>query len=516
VVSIADAFAAWLVALLGDAARKKLTTLVLGSEQERALHQAATAAIQSTAIQLDPSGGEQAGSLAMVVSEVFGQPTPGAPLARQETLLEALQVGIAETLSVLDDPNVTGTGQSSAEVLGVPGSVIAEMLATHLVREIMLRGSRAGPLAPLADQLNHDVTHLQGQRIEGMLAHLADQVLTLAQAGSAALVSKPVRLLPQPAWLAGRDELLADLDARLTGTDRPRVVALCGLGGAGKTSAAQEYAHRHLAELGLVWQFPAQETTALTAAFAELAAQLGTGDRPANADPISQVHGVLAAHPEHWLLIFDNAPGPDALQHVLPPGGQGRVLITSQNPHWPGRQALDVPMLDQDVAAAFLQDRTGLADWDAARELADELGGLPLALEQAGAYIQATGDSLAGYLTLFRQRRPDMLSRGEPTGYKGTVATTWALAFGQLERSTPQAVGLLRLLAYYAPEAIPVRLLLQPRPGLANQLSQEVAAVVLPLLEDELAAKDAIAALRRYSLRCRRSWPRSGDRLLPQ
>lgn len=247
-VSMADAFAAWLVALLGDAARKRLTTLVLGSEQERALRQAATAAIQSTSAQLDPPGGEQAGQLAMVVSEVFGQPAPGAPLARQATLLEALQVGIAETLAVLDDPNVTGARQSSAQVLGVPGSAIAETLATHLVREILLRGSRGGPLASLADQLNHDVTHLQGQRIEGVLAHLADQVLTLAQAGSAALASKPVQLLPRPPFLAGREELLADLDARLTSGagPGPRIGVLFGLGGAGKTSVALEYAHRHL------------------------------------------------------------------------------------------------------------------------------------------------------------------------------------------------------------------------------------------------------------------------------
>ena len=133
-------------------------------------------------------------------------------------------------------------------------------------------------------------------------------------------------------------------------------------------------------------------------------------------------------------------------------------------------------------------------------ELAGELGGLPLALEQAAAYIQASGDSLAGYLASFRQRRPDLLARGEPTGYPETVATTWALAFEDLQQAAPGAAGLLRLLAFCAPEAIPLRLLLQPRPGLAEQLGAEVAPVLVPLLEDELAAGDAIAALRRYSL----------------
>ena len=153
----------------------------------------------------------------MVVSEVFRDPVPDARMVGQATLLEALQAGIAERLVVLDDAVVTGTGQSSAEVLGVPGSVLAQTLAGHLVREIMVRGSGGGPLTPLADQLNHDVTHLQGQRLEGMLAQLADRVRTLARIGSDTVASQPVRLLPRPALLAGREELLADLDARLTG-----------------------------------------------------------------------------------------------------------------------------------------------------------------------------------------------------------------------------------------------------------------------------------------------------------
>jgi hypothetical protein len=157
-------------------------------------------------------------------------------------------------------------------------------------------------------------------------------------------------------------------------------------------------------------------------------------------------------------------------------------------------------VLDREVAAGFLVSRTGDPDWAAARELAVELGGLPLALEQAAAYTQAVGKTLAGYLALFRRRRGDLLRRGEPSGYSGTVATAWSLAFTQLEQSAPEAVGLLRLLAFCAPEAVPLPLLLQHRPGITEQLSPQVAKVLVPLLEDELAADDAIAALRRYSL----------------
>ena len=316
------------------------------------------------------------------------------------------------------------------------------------------------------------------------------------------VASQPVRLAPRPVFLVGREELLTGLDVRLSGGDGPgpRIVVLSGLGGAGKTSVAVEYAHRHLAEVGVAWQFTAEDPAVLAAGFGELAAQLGARDLLDARDPVASVHGVLAALGVGWLLVFDNAPDRASVQTFVPPAGRGRVLVTSRDPFWPPGQVLEVAVLGREVAAGFLVSRTGDADRRAALELADELGGLPLALEQAAAYIQATGNSLAGYLESLRRRRPEMLARGEPTGYGSTVAATWSLAFGRLEQSAPGAAGLLRLLACCAPEAVPLRLLLQPREGLADQLGQDVAPVLVPLLHDQLAAGDAVAALRRYSL----------------
>jgi len=324
VVFVADDLAAWLVGLVADAGRKKLTTWVLGTDQERALRRAATAAIQATVVQLAPSGGQQAEQLAIVISEVFREPKPDAALAGQPTLLQALQAGVTASLAVLDDSTLTGTGQSSAEVLGVPASVLAEALANHLVQEIMVRGSGGGPLAPLADQLNHDRTYLQGQRVEGGLAKLAGLVKALAETASGRVMpGKPVRLPPRPAFLAGREDLLDDVDTRLTGGDGlgPRVVVLYGLGGAGKTSVAVEYAHRHLGDVGVAWQFPAEDTTVLAAGFTDLAAQLGIGGSSGGGDPVAAVHSVLAAFPAGWLLVFDNVPGPEQVREFLPPAG---------------------------------------------------------------------------------------------------------------------------------------------------------------------------------------------------
>jgi len=316
-----------------------------------------------------------------------------------------------------------------------------------------------------------------------------------------ATAGRPVRLAPRPPVLAGRDALLATVDARLSAGDGPgpRIALLSGLGGAGKTSVALEYAYRHLAEVGAAWQFPAEDATVLASGFAELAAQLGERGVADARDPVASVHAVLARPAAPWLLIFDNAADVASVAAFLPPTGPGRVLITSRNPNWAG-EALDVPVLAPDVAAGFLNRRTGDPDPQAARDLATLLGGLPLALEQAAAYMQAAGQGLGGYLALFRQHRLDLLARGEPTGYSKTVASTWALAFDRLRQTDPGAVGLLRLLAFCAPEAIPLRLLLRPRPALTGRLGHEVAPMLLPLLEDSLAAGDAIAALRRYSL----------------
>ena len=112
-VFVADDLAAWLIGLLADAGRKKLTTWVLGSEQKRELRSAATAAVQRTAAELCPGDDRRAEQLAMVVSQVFGEPVASASVAGQPTVLEALQAAIFGQLAVLDDPSLTGTGKSS-------------------------------------------------------------------------------------------------------------------------------------------------------------------------------------------------------------------------------------------------------------------------------------------------------------------------------------------------------------------------------------------------------------------
>ncbi len=280
----------------------------------------------------------------------------------------------------------------------------------------------------------------------------------------------------------------------------PQLAVLYGMAGVGKTSLAVEYGHRRLGDGWMVWQFPADSTAAMTASFGSLAAQLGVRNLFDAGDPVARVHGVLASTADKWLLVFDNAPDVASLQDFLPPAGGGQVIITSQNATWPHRASLEVPALGTEDAARFLLSRVSGGDEGAAYDLAESLGGLPLALEQACAYMHATGLTVPEYLELFQIRKADLLGKGETAGHPGNVTTTFSLAFGRLEHAAPEAVALLRLLSYCSPGPVPLRLLLPSRPGRTASLRSEVPAALARLLQDRLLVLDAVAALRRYSL----------------
>ena len=278
----------------------------------------------------------------------------------------------------------------------------------------------------------------------------------------------------------------------------PRNVTLCGISGVGKTSLATEYAHRHLAEFDVAWQVRAEDPEAAAADLAELAAQLGGREIADPRNPVASAHALLAAHPEPWLLVFDNAPDQISVRDLLPPAGIGRVIITSQNQHWPAAQKLDVPVLDIVTATRLLVSRTSDPDEVSAFKLARELGALPLALEQASAYIQAAGITLSTYLRLFGRRHAELLARGEAFGHPDSVATTVTLALARLEGRWPMAAALLRLLACMAPEVIPLELLLTSSGR--HKTGNAAGGVVTALAGDPIAAADALGALRRYSL----------------
>ncbi|TWF73384.1 hypothetical protein [Kitasatospora viridis] len=159
-VLLADGFSAWLVATMADAGRKKLSQFFSGTdEQGRALRSAAAAAIQLTVYELCPGDEEAAEHLARVINELFEAPTRGGARDADVTASQALEAAIGAQLAVLDDASMTGVDQSAADSLGVSAGELTARLYERLCQQIVLLGSRGGPLEPLANELNHESTH---------------------------------------------------------------------------------------------------------------------------------------------------------------------------------------------------------------------------------------------------------------------------------------------------------------------------------------------------------------------
>ncbi len=293
----------------------------------------------------------------------------------------------------------------------------------------------------------------------------------------------------------GRDALLDQIHQALTSNQAAALTAIHGLGGVGKTTLATEYAYRRASDYDIVWWVRAEETATLAADFSALAAQLNLPEKDARETPVivEAVRRELNGR-TRWLLVFDNARGAEDLRDYLPRSRTGHALITSRDANW-GAMArkLEVTTLAPADAMKFLLERARQSDETAAGKLAEALGSLPLALEQAASYIEATEETLAGYLELFRARRQELWpDEKPPAGYPDTVATTWLISFAEAEQQSAAAADLLRLCAFLSSDDIPLQML---RDG-AKHLPEPLAAAVA----DKLALNKAIAALRRYSL----------------
>jgi tetratricopeptide (TPR) repeat protein len=300
----------------------------------------------------------------------------------------------------------------------------------------------------------------------------------------------------------GREGLLEELDRALT---RGAAAALTGLGGIGKTQLALEYAYRHRDEYRVVWWMRAEDAATLAADYAGLAAALGLIQREATeqAVVVAAVRQWLEQN-AGWLLVFDNAENRAAVRDYVPQG-RGKVIITSREPVWSGvATPLGLEVLAAEEAVDFLCKRTGDTDAAAAATLAEDLGRLPLALEQAAAYIEDTGGSLQYYRQLYAENHAALLRQGRlSTEYPDTVATTWTLSIGKVDEP---ARALLNLCAFFAPEGIPLDAIREKAGGLPSPLDIVAA--------DAVRLDSAIAALLRFSLIGRKGEDLSVHRLV--
>ncbi len=315
---------------------------------------------------------------------------------------------------------------------------------------------------------------------------------------------------PHNPVFTGREELLGDLREVLS-RDGPAALsqpqAMSGLGGIGKTQAAVEYACRYRDEYRAVLWSGAESRDALVSGFAAVARllELPGSDEQDLAVVVEAAKRWLETHRE-WLLILDNVEDFTVLRNFIPSNSAGHLLLTTRL-HATGTIARRVELLKMEpsegslfllrrskiiAAGAALEDASE-ADRGLAAEILKEVDGLPLALDQAGAFIDETPSSLAEYLELYRAGGATLRAkRGELAGDHDSVTVTFSLAFEQVSKKSAAAADLVRLCAFLAPDAIPEEVF---REG-AEHLGEDLGGAAAESLE----FVDVVTVAGRFSL----------------
>lgn len=321
---------------------------------------------------------------------------------------------------------------------------------------------------------------------------------------------------PRNPYFTGRDDLLKQLAQHFSSQEMgtsmsiPRAAltqpqAIKGLGGIGKTQIAVEYAYRAREQAiydHILWINAASKEALLNSftALAELLPAFSARGETDQRKLVAAIKHWLEQCPQRWLVTFDNADDLSLIQEYLPHQGNGHLLLTTRaNAVGAFATSIDVENMGLAEGTAFLLHRaqrqhTNDEESNEATNLVIALDGFPLALDQAGAYIEETRCSFQAYLQLYQEHRQVLLARRgtQSTYYLDSVATTWSLSFQHVEQSNPAAAELLHLCAFLAPDAIPEELLQEGAVHWPSLLQQNTT--------DLLAFNQMLQELLRFSL----------------
>jgi hypothetical protein len=309
------------------------------------------------------------------------------------------------------------------------------------------------------------------------------------------------RVPPQNPNFTGRTHELGRLETGLRSAHATPVTvhSLHGMGGVGKTQLATQYAYVHATDYDVVWWIDAEQAALIPDQFRSLGAKLGLV-LPAGGDPDDvrdAVHTALRDVPG-WLLVLDNAEEPSTVQPWIPSGPfpagtAAQVLVTTRRHGYKALgQVVDLDTMTAPEAVELLTRRLPDLDADTAARISDVLGYLPLALDQAAAYLDQTGMDPTDWLRLWASRSSDLQKRGHLTFHRDTIATLWSLSLDRLRVAAPAAVQLIEVCSYLAPDPIPLDLFTRHLDVLPSPLNETAT--------DPLAFADTLAALGDYSL----------------
>ena len=311
---------------------------------------------------------------------------------------------------------------------------------------------------------------------------------------------------PQNHNFVGREAVVAEIRRRLTESNAAVVgQAIRGLGGIGKTETAVAYAYQYRDEYQAVFWVRSETEQEIQQGYYEIHNRLWPSVSARKAEDVNRQVLRWLSENGNWLIIFDNADTPGLIKPFLPPNHKGHVLLTSRSNTFRVlgiREPIELPPLDREAAIRFLLESTCRENVDAdereaAGKIADKLGRLPLALEQAAAFIEQ-GASFQDYLTSLNSRVIPWLEGGtaESRGYPNSVATTWQLNFQAVAEESPASADLLRFSAFLGPDEIPFELISKARKKLGPEISE-----ALKDAEDEpLKLIEILNPLSKYSL----------------
>jgi tetratricopeptide (TPR) repeat protein len=329
---------------------------------------------------------------------------------------------------------------------------------------------------------------------DGLETALLHALTTIPRAHALRVEAGRVWNIPaRSSQFTGRETVLAALGAAL-GTEgqgtrgRAVVRAVHGMGGVGKTSTAIEYAHCHHDTFDIAWWVRAEDPALIPDGLAELARALRLADHADTTRAgVARLFGALQER-ERWLIVFDNAENPALLRDWVPTG-PGQVIITSRNPDWQDlATTVEVAEFARAESLDLLRKRLPALPVETAGRIAAALGDLPLAVDQAANLLASTGLDPDLYLRDLAR----VLEHGREDAPHRSAAASWTIAFDGLAVACPPALALVTLLAWLAPEPVPLSLLT----GHADQLPPPLATVA----SDPLSLAETTTLLRRRGL----------------